>query len=820
MLRRHFFILLLASSHMSLLPIHAQDNSDRQIYQQAESNYKIGRIDLAREQLLSNLGAMRAMKESAYRLLALCYLGQDNVEEAERYSAMLLNEFPYYTVSPQDPQRFADMIANIKAGLSATITTASNQAENLSEVPVPATLITEEMIRNSGARNLQEVLAAFVPGMYIIDCNDDVNIAMRGIYSNSQEKILIMINGHRVNSYATNIAAPDFSMSLEKLKQIEVLRGPASSLYGGVALTAVVNLITKQGIDVDGITAKVGAGNYGQRQGNLQLGKHYFDLDLFTWGSIYTASGETCQVPPGQDTDTYAPNEVTVGGVGNKPSYDFGVQFNWRDVQFFYNTHFSQIVAPLTISTMAKPYFHDKYTTFNGISPSYSTQSHHADLSYRRQIGKLALKGTLTYDNSDLSHYQVLSESPVPEFSYIIPVSNEKLSTIFSQGGLARYINGQEQTYGGQLKGDFSYINNATHKGSLSFGAEYTHYQLDDVRYVLSYNHTNTLPEMEEMKNIGKGHEDFYNTFIQLKHHWGSFIFNTGLRYDHKVRNGESNINEVSPRLALIFLQPKWNLKFSYSRAFVDAPYLYRKTNSFFDLLQNVADSPLDSESLNSFQLTFAGQEWLRGLNFEVNAFYNQAQNMIMTHVISYVNEGNNKTAGVEFMANYRHKCFTANFNLAWLKTFKLRFLETDIDMNNNTPTFMSHLVLGWQPVNNLRLHSHISFTDKQKTFNTDVSSVMTYLSYLERAEQIQKNSEDLKDLVVIMSKALQEMLYEESIESRTLLDFGADYTLGPVTVGLDIHNLFNSHTYLSGMNTKLVPQKGRWWMVSLGYKF
>jgi iron complex outermembrane receptor protein len=49
---------------------------------------------------------------------------------------------------------------------------------------------------------------------------------------------------------------------LDKLKQIEVLRGPASSLYGGVALTAVVNLITKQGIDVDGIKIRAGIGNY------------------------------------------------------------------------------------------------------------------------------------------------------------------------------------------------------------------------------------------------------------------------------------------------------------------------------------------------------------------------------------------------------------------------------------------------------------------------------------------------------------------------------------------------------------------------------
>ena len=52
------------------------------------------------------------------------------------------------------------------------------------------------MIRNCGGQNLQEVLATYVPGMNIIDCNDDINIAMRGIYSNGQEKILKIGRAH------------------------------------------------------------------------------------------------------------------------------------------------------------------------------------------------------------------------------------------------------------------------------------------------------------------------------------------------------------------------------------------------------------------------------------------------------------------------------------------------------------------------------------------------------------------------------------------------------------------------------------------------
>ena len=267
---------------------NAQDDSKmRQLYAQAESDYQIGRIDQARDALLQNLSSFSGnLRQNALHLIALSYLARFDIQQTEQYASLMLEENPYYSPSTADPAEFVDIVNNIKAGMTATITTASSQAESLAEVPVPTTLITTEMIQNSGARNLREVLAAYVPGMNIIDCNDDINIAMRGIYSNGQEKILIMLNGHRLNNFATNSASPDFSMSLEKVKQIEVLRGPASSLYGGVALTAVVNIITKQGGDVDGLQAKVAAGNYGQIKADAVFGKRYFDIDLILWGSI------------------------------------------------------------------------------------------------------------------------------------------------------------------------------------------------------------------------------------------------------------------------------------------------------------------------------------------------------------------------------------------------------------------------------------------------------------------------------------------------------------------------------------------------------
>ena len=409
-------LLLILFCTVCLLPAMAQNSSMRQIYDQAEADYQDGRIEHAVELLEENIKSFPTnLKVGVFRLLSLCNLSMDNDAKAEQYATLMLREDPYYNPSLQDPLRFSELVSNLREGITATITTASAQSEDLREVPVPTTLITEEMIHDCGARNLQEVLAFYVPGMSIVDCNEGANIAMRGIYSNNQEKILIMLNGHRLNNYSTNIAAPDFSMSLDKLKQIEVLRGPASSIYGGVALTAVVNLITKQGIDIDGFRARVGVGDYGQIRADLNMGKRLFDLDFAIWGSIYKADGQRIYVPKEETGFPSMTNggDIFTGGYGKKPSYDFGATLSWNNFQLMYSTRFSEAISPFTASYTYHPYNIEKYKTFNGIRPSTSNQMHHTELNYNYNSEYLYLRGAVTYDNNNLTRYQVFSENPI-----------------------------------------------------------------------------------------------------------------------------------------------------------------------------------------------------------------------------------------------------------------------------------------------------------------------------------------------------------------------------------------------------------------------
>ena len=825
-MRKKLYILLYTVIFCVCTTYAQDDAAMRELYAQAEDAYRIGRIEQARDLLLQNLSTFQGnSRQNALHLIALTYMDEYDIPKTEQYVTLLLQQNPYYSPSSQDPATFVEIVNNIKAGMTPTITTASSQAESQAEVPVPTTLITAEMIQTSGARNLQEVLAAYVPGMHLIDCNDDINIAMRGIYSNTQEKILIMLNGHRLNSYATNAAAPDFSISLEKVKQIEVLRGPASSLYGGVALTGVVNIITKQGVDVDGLQAKVSAGNHGQVKVDAVFGKRYFDIDLLVWGSGYRNSGER-----------YGDEFVRLGRIGNHPNYDFGLQVSWKGFQFMYDTHFSQKVAPYTMTSMAKSYDRERYLSYNGLKPSFSSTSHHADLSYSHLLGNLNLRYALTYDKSDYTRYQAISDSPMPNLAYALDLNEVQDSLLNIYGGISRYLSGQEKNYGFQVKGSYAYDMGNGHKGNISFGAEYGHFRSDDFRYQIDYDFGKTTVDNPNILQAGQGSENNADVYLQLKHQWRSLILNAGLRYDYKSRFDDSKANELSPRIALILLQPKWNLKLSYSKSFVDAPYIYRKANIISMMILDGDPKLVESispERVHSFQLTFGGNNWIKGLNVEINGFYNRANDLIMTHLLDYKNASKNETCGVELIASYKQPKFTADFNLTWTNTFKSNLMgltlgdiveaidNTHIDANNNTPAIMSNLVLGWQVLPQLKLHTHILFEGKQTSHNTDLNNVLLYDKEVLKAFKCAAEGDEEGAMIAreaALALAPYNIMHKE-MSPRAIINLGGEYTLGPVTFGLNIHNLLNIRYDRSGMNTNLIPQQGLWFLASVGIK-
>ena len=97
------------------------------------------------------------------------------------------------------------------------------------------------MIKASGrAYVVQDVLAIYVP--CLSDRDTEPNMAMHGVYSNSGDRFWLCPTWSSAEQWNNECRRlPDYRNSLEKVKQIGVLRGSGISLHGNVAPTAVVN---------------------------------------------------------------------------------------------------------------------------------------------------------------------------------------------------------------------------------------------------------------------------------------------------------------------------------------------------------------------------------------------------------------------------------------------------------------------------------------------------------------------------------------------------------------------------------------------------
>lgn len=123
---------------------------------------------------------------------------------------------------------------------------ASRYGQSLLDAPATVSVITADDIRLSGASTIPDVLRRVVgvDVMQLSAAQPDVSI--RGFNRALSNKVLVLVDGRSV--YQDILATPLWSaipVVLEEIERIEVVRGPASAVYGANAVTGVINIITR-----------------------------------------------------------------------------------------------------------------------------------------------------------------------------------------------------------------------------------------------------------------------------------------------------------------------------------------------------------------------------------------------------------------------------------------------------------------------------------------------------------------------------------------------------------------------------------------------
>jgi len=167
--------------------------------------------------------------------------------------------------------------------LNMHITVSSKTELTPRESPGIVSIITNEEIQNSGARDLIDILR-FVPGFSInYDSDGFIGPAIRGNWG-QEGKILILLDGQEMNDglFFSNFLGNHFDVN--QIQRIEISRGPGSSIYGGSAELSVINIITKNGQEINGIKAVATYSRmkktFGRQNISILVGKKIKDLDV------------------------------------------------------------------------------------------------------------------------------------------------------------------------------------------------------------------------------------------------------------------------------------------------------------------------------------------------------------------------------------------------------------------------------------------------------------------------------------------------------------------------------------------------------------
>ena len=111
---------------------------------------------------------------------------------------------------------------------------ATKRVTSLRKAPAIASVITSDEIKKMGARTLIDILRT-IPSIGIsMDEFGRYMIEVRGVRTITSEKLLLMIDGHKLNEAWTGSAIANIynDLPVENIKQIEIIKGPGSALYG------------------------------------------------------------------------------------------------------------------------------------------------------------------------------------------------------------------------------------------------------------------------------------------------------------------------------------------------------------------------------------------------------------------------------------------------------------------------------------------------------------------------------------------------------------------------------------------------------------
>ena len=541
------------------------------------------------------------------------------------------------------PELSLEELMSIDAG---RVFGASERLQPVTEAPASVSFITAEEIARYGYRTLADILRG-VRGFYMSDDRNFSLVGTRGFAKpgDYNSRILLLVNGHRVNDNVFGQAeiGAEFGIDAAMFERVEIIRGPASSLYGDSAFFAVVNVITRSGASLDGVSLAIDGGTLGTVMTRASAGRRLANgVDVAVSGTFEESAGVDRLYFPVFDTPA-SNNGVAEGLDGERVGQLYG-QLRVRN--FTVTGAYGRRRRDVPTASFG--------TLFNEqVSREQTTDRHVlADVEYGRSVG--------------MSHFT--ARGSFDQFSYdgIYPYDNG-----LNNGSI---IVARNSVLGSRWTASAKLTRPVPGRQVLALGAEL----IDNIHQDQQLQYSDPALMGFSTDHTSVQQAVFLQDEIKLTT-W--LMVNGGLRFDRYA-----DFRRVTPRAALI-ATPSSNqsFKYLYGRAF-RAPNEYERTEFLFGA--GVRD--LVPESIDTHEVVWERytNDWLRT---SVSTYWYKADRLITlttttdpssTFGTTYVNGGHVRANGLELEAQMR---LGAGFQgLMSYALQRARDLETGVQLVNS----------------------------------------------------------------------------------------------------------------------------------------
>ena len=509
--------------------------------------------------------------------------------------------------------------------IQEVVITGTRAATDVRHLSQTVNVIDRAAIEEANRTSLLPLLTEQVPGLFItqrgyagygVSNGAAGAISMRGLTGGSSQ-VLVLIDGHPnyAGIYGHPIADSYQSLMTER---VEVLRGPASLLYGSKAMGGVINIVTKK--PKDGTHANIHAG-----YGSFNTAETEF--------SVNTQQGKLSAVASGSynRTDGHSDN-LNFEQFGGYAKLGYEISRSWNasanvDVTRFKASYPGPETAPLTDADQditrgtTALFIENNYAKTSGaVSLFYSWGDHWINDGYQ------------TPDPT--KQYKNKSDTLPKEFRF---TSYDEMMGVSAWQSV-----------------------NLFEGNRLTLGVDYYHYG------GTAYNDsTKGRPRVLQVDK----REDELAGYVEMRQMIGSWLtLNAGVRADHNFNVG----TEIVPQVGAAFHLPaNAEVKLSASKGFrypfLREMYMYPPQNP-----------DLKPESLWNYELAFSQSLFQGRLNYGINLFHIDAENIILTQPKNPAmpngpklnqNSGKIKNTGVEIEASYFiSRAFAVNGNYSYLK--------------------------------------------------------------------------------------------------------------------------------------------------------